>query len=264
MKAMIYDIKRFALHDGPGIRTTVFFKGCPLDCWWCHNPESKKPCSEKNIKTTRLEGKIYKEEEISGYEINVPDLMLEILKDRSFMEESGGGVTFSGGEPLMQYPFLFEILKTCRREGIHSAVDTSGFASEAVVTELARLTDLILFDIKHPDDDKHKLYTGVSNRKILKNLMNLHNSGVDVILRIPLVPGVNMGKTFSMMIAGLKRDYPNFREIHLLPFHNIADHKYEKFGQKNRMKGVKVPENKEIRLIEEELKVDGYKVITGG
>ena len=264
MKGLIYDIKRFALHDGPGIRTTVFFKGCPLDCWWCHNPESQNPCIETSTKTDFIEGKRLESVEETGYYISPDDLLREIQKDRAFMDESGGGVTFSGGEPFMQPAFLDEILKLCRQEGIHIALDTSGFVNHSLFRNTADSIDLFLFDIKHIDEDQHRKYTSVSNRLIFKNLDFLHISGKEVIIRFPLVPGINDGEHIPGLIDFLTRKYPDFRQVHILPYHNIASHKYERFLLQDRMKGTLVPEAGEVKKVAGLFRESGFEIKIGG
>jgi pyruvate formate lyase activating enzyme len=262
--ALIFDIKRFAIHDGPGIRTTVFFKGCPLDCWWCHNPESLKNCSEKSKKTYRLEGKEIEVEELTGYEITPDELMEEIIKDYDFMKESGGGVSFSGGEPLMQHNFLKEIIQLCKGHDIHTLVDTSGYASERVFKLISDISDLLLFDLKHPHDQQHRKYTSVSNRPIFKNLDYAHESGASLIIRIPLVPAVNDGKVTREMIRLLKKRYPRFKRVDILPYHSIASHKYERFMVENRMSETEEFSENQIYEVRELFETSGFEVKIGG
>ena len=175
LKGLIFDIKRFAVHDGPGIRTSVFLKGCPCSCRWCHNPESIKPYPQKISKTISLDGKTFKKEEFIGSSMCVFDVMSEIRKDKIFYDESGGGVTFSGGEPLMQSEFLLELLKECKNENIHTTVDTSGFVNEGKLLEIIDYVDLFLYDLKLINNELHKKYTGVSNKMILQNIQILVN-----------------------------------------------------------------------------------------
>lgn len=264
MQGLIYDIKRFAIHDGPGIRTTVFFKGCPLDCWWCHNPESRKQCIEKTKKTNKLDDKEYIEEDITGYKISPEALIDELKKDIDFMEESGGGVTFSGGEPLMQPDFLESLLILCRKEKIHTAIDTSGYADNNIFKKIAGKADLFLFDLKHPDEEKHLKYTAVSAEMIFSNLKYLHEMKIPVIIRIPIIPGINDGKDIHDFIHLLKSKYPAFKEIHLLPYHNIASHKYERFGLEDRMKESKKSSDREMVEIAKLFQKSGFETIVGG
>jgi len=189
VKVCIFDIKRFAVHDGPGIRVTVFFKGCPLSCWWCHNPEGISPEPSEYPETTELDGvQIMRTVQIGRW-VDIDELVPEILRDRVFMEESGGGVTFSGGEPLMQAGALYKLLDRFAGSGIHTTVDTSGYAAPKVMQNVCSKTDLILFDLKSMDDARHKKFTGVSNRQILKNLEIALKSSAQTVVRITLVPG---------------------------------------------------------------------------
>lgn len=264
MTGLIYDIKRFAIHDGPGIRTTVFFKGCPLDCWWCHNPESINNCIEKTQKITRLDEKEFVEEEYTGYEITPEELMTELKKDRDFMEESKGGITFSGGEPLMQPAFLEKIMTLCKKETIHTALDTSGYAEPKVFKIIADLADLFLFDLKHPDKDKHKIYTGVAADLVYSNLNYLHNKDAQVIIRMPLIPGINDGKYIHDYIELLEKEYPRFRTVHLLSYHDIASQKYKKFGREDRMKGTNIYSDEDLNEIKDLFQKSGFDVSIGG
>lgn len=237
-KGLIYDIKRFALHDGPGIRSTVFFKGCPLNCHWCHNPESRIAYPEEVESCRRLGDKTFFQHQITGYEIDDDELMETLMRDRAFMEESGGGVSFSGGEPLMQAGFLEEMLVRLTSRGIHTAVDTSGYCDPLVFERIAPKADLFLFDFKHPDRDKHMQYTGVFNDLIMRNLSFLHEQTIKTIIRIPVIPDINDGFYAEETAGILQERFPGFREIHLLPYHSTADHKYRQYTIDNPMKGV--------------------------
>ena len=264
MTGLIYDIKRFALHDGPGIRTTVFFKGCSLDCWWCHNPESRRSCIETSKKITRLDGKEFETEEETGEVISVEELLERIKKDKVFMDESGGGVTFSGGEPLQQHDFLAEMLRLCRDEKIHTAIDTSGYAEPDVLRKIAALTDLFLYDIKLLEDKDHIRYTGVSNRQIFTNLDYLYLHKIPLIFRIPVIPVINDGEKMSSMISFLCKNYPGYREVHLLPYHSIALQKYHRFGIENRMIGIQALHEKDLSPLADDFIKAGYEVKIGG
>lgn len=263
--AVIFDIKRFAVHDGPGIRATVFMKGCPLRCAWCHNPESiRSGCSEVP-KTIRIGNQSFTENETVGHEITVAELMKELEKEQIFMDESGGGVTFSGGEPMQQHRFLNEALTACQLSGIHTAVDTSGFATWELLAETARHTDLFLYDLKLLDDDDHRKFTGVSNQIILQNLKNLLALGAKVIIRIPVVPAItfterNMQQTLEFLSALECRP----EEIDLLPYHNTASHKYERFGLENRLKGIPSLTKKELEGTKAQFEAAGFLVRIGG
>jgi pyruvate formate lyase activating enzyme len=266
--SLIFDIKRYAINDGPGIRIVIFLKGCNLNCAWCHNPESISTetermyapakciqcgtcvmaCPEKAI-TLTSEGIITDAErcnmsgrcaevcptkaiEISGKPMSVSEIMNEIEKERVFFDQSGGGVTFSGGEPLLQSQFLIELLDECGKRRIHRAVDTAGLANTEIILEVAKRTDLFLYDLKLMDSEKHRQWVGVPNEKILENLKMLAETGVKIIIRIPLIGGVNddaenMKATASFVAAlsGEKKD------VNLLPYHKIAQTKYQKLGR---------------------------------
>ena len=169
-RGVIFDIKRFAVHDGPGIRTTIFLKGCPLSCWWCHNPESRSDEPQQSVRHLTLEGGIFDKEEITGYEVGVDEIIQQVERDRIFYEESGGGVTLSGGEPLNQPQFCRELLRSLKTSGFHTALDTTGYAPEEDILSVMPFTDLFLYDLKLMDETEHLKYTGVSNKGILENL----------------------------------------------------------------------------------------------
>ncbi|MCK4921274.1 MAG: glycyl-radical enzyme activating protein [Bacteroidales bacterium] len=264
MKVLIYDIKRFAIHDGPGIRTTIFFKGCPLGCWWCHNPESRKDEIEHTKKINRLDSKSFTVETQTGEYRSVGNLMTEIRKEKVFMDESGGGVTLSGGEPFLYYEFVEELLDVLKLENIHTAIDTTGYASEKIFSQVAPKTDLFLYDLKYMDDDLHLKFTGVSNKLILKNLEYLHNKQIPVIIRYPLIPGINDDDNILQMKNYLLNKCPEFKEIHILPYHNIAAHKYLQFGVENKMQHQPEPSKKQINDVRIVFEDAGFKVKIGG
>ncbi|MFY9152087.1 MAG: glycyl-radical enzyme activating protein [Prolixibacteraceae bacterium] len=267
---LTFDIKRYAINDGPGIRIVIFLKGCNLNCAWCHNPESISgkqermyaqskcircgtcvvACPEKAISLTP-EGIETDPEackicgncaevcpttaiELSGKPLSVNEIINEIKKERIFMEQSAGGVTFSGGEPLMHSKFLIELLDECGKLGIHRAVDTAGLASTEVLLEVAQRTDLFLFDLKMADPERHRNWTGVSNEKILENLKVLAENGAKIIIRIPLIGGVNDDELnlieTAKFVSGLSGEK---KEVNLLPYHKIAQPKYQKLGKAN-------------------------------
>ncbi|HLP05787.1 MAG TPA: glycyl-radical enzyme activating protein [Paludibacter sp.] len=261
----IFDIKRFAVHDGPGIRTTVFLKGCPLNCQWCHNPESINAAICTVSKTVRIGKKTFTENETVGRDVTVEELMKELRKEQVFMEESGGGVTFSGGEPLLQPRFLVEMLATCQAEGMHTAVDTSGHAPSKVLEKVARHTDLFLYDLKVMDNDLHKQYTGVSNEVVLENLPFLLKSGKKVRIRLPMIPDTtftenNIKRTIEYL-SGM--EFP-VDGIDLLPFHNTASHKYERFGLENAFAGIKSVSKKDLEGVKRQFENAGFDVKIGG
>ena len=256
---LIFDVKRFALHDGPGIRTTVFFKGCPASCWWCHNPESQHECEEKSVRKTILDGTAYEDPEILGKKFSSTELMTEILKDRIFYEESEGGVTFSGGEPLIQAAFLSELLDLCRQQDLHTAIDTTGYANTEILDSIMGKVDLFLYDIKFIDEKLHEKYTGISNRLILKNLNHLTASGCNVNLRFPVIPGItNTAENIGEIMRYISNLGHRIVGIDLLPYHRIAEHKYHKLQRENLMHDTPEPDSlmmDQIRQQFESLKI---------
>ena len=262
---IIFDIKRFAVHDGPGIRTTVFMKGCPLSCQWCHNPESISVAICTVPKTVRIGDKTFTDDETVGREMTVEEVMKELHKEQVFMEESGGGVTFSGGEPLQQADFLQEMLVACKAERMHITVDTSGFSGWKTLEKVAENTDLFLYDLKLIDDILHKTYTGVSNKLILENLEKLLEMGKKVRIRIPLIPGItfteeNINQTLYYL-TGLK--FP-VEGVDLLPYHNTASHKYERFGMENKFKELKTIRKTDLAETKLRFEKAGFEVQIGG
>ena len=232
-RGLRFDIRRYAVHDGPGIRTTVFFKGCPLHCLWCHNPEGITPGIQKAVRQRKLNGRSYSYEEEIGRWLSSAQVMEELLKDQLFYEESGGGVTFSGGEPLSQSAFLLKMLSETRRFGLHTAVDTSGFADADIFQAVASLTHCLLFDLKTTDQDKHMEYTGVDTEQIVNNLKSLPPDGPDLFVRIPVIPGINASVGEMMAIGQLLCTLDaRVKRVDLLPYHRLGRQKYACLGQK--------------------------------
>lgn len=260
MKGLVYDIKRYAVHDGPGLRSTVFFKGCPMRCWWCHNPESQRLEPEMVEQEKRLGQQSFTEKKTIGRWMSVSDVMKEVEKERIFFDESNGGVTFSGGEPLMQPEFLEELLKACRRQDIHSAVDTCGYASGSSVERILPWTDLVLFDLKHMDGAAHKKYTGVDNAVVLRNLERILEFGMEVIIRIPLIPDVNDKKENLEAIVGFLKPLAPVKRIDIMPYHSIAAHKYRRFEMDNKMDGVKEPAVEKVNACKAVFEAAGFHV----
>jgi len=284
--ALTFDIKRYAINDGPGIRVTIFLKGCPLNCHWCHNPESISPQVQKLFTKSKCIGcgecvsvcpsdacRLAKEgiitvtelcnlcgkcaevcpslaTEMSGQEQTVEELLEILEKERPFFDQSGGGVTFSGGEPLLFPEFLCEILDVCGERNIHRCIDTAGLAKTETLLEVAKRTDLFLFDLKHMDSNKHKEWTGVGNAVILHNLQALANSGVAIQIRIPLISGVNADRKNIEAMASFIASLPGPKKsISLLPYHKIAAAKDQKLGQKRDQSGMSEPTNEEVAAI---------------
>jgi pyruvate formate lyase activating enzyme len=237
MNGIIFDLQKYAVHDGPGIRTTVFLKGCPLDCWWCHNPESRSPGIElpaggvlrKRSLLLKANGGAV------GREISADDVMREVEKDSVFYDESGGGVTFSGGEPMMQPDFLRALLERSKDRGIHTAVDTSGYCPYELFDAIYDLTDLFLFDLKPIDDGEHLRYTGVSNRLIHDNLNRLTRRGDKVLPRIPLIPGVTDTAANLRAAVRLLGALEHVSRVDLLPYNRIGENKYDVLRVRKRM-----------------------------
>lgn len=266
MFVTIFDIKRFAIHDGPGIRTTVFFKGCSLSCQWCHNPESRSSECQYYIKKQKLNGKSFERKETIGKYIEINDLLEEIEKDRIFYEESNGGVTFSGGEPLMQSIALKEISNSCKKIGIHTTLDTTGFIKEEEFKETINDIDLFLYDIKHLVDKVHMEFTGVSNKLILKNLFHLFETKRNVIIRFPVIPDVNTDEKHLGLMAELLvkiRNEQIFR-IDLLPYHKIGSDKYKRFGIESYNKKFYEPDEHLMNNLKERFEKTGFEVRIGG
>lgn len=261
----IFDIKRFAVHDGPGIRTTVFMKGCPLRCWWCHNPESQA-VEPFTVDTERkVNGKIVAAKKTYGEKMETEALMEIILRDLHFYEESGGGVTFSGGEPLRQIEELAELLEISKRNGLHTAVDTSGFAKREQLDRILPHTDLFLYDLKHMDPELHLKYTGVDNKLIQSNADYLLEQRAKLIFRIPVIPGVNTSdREVSRMLNFLDERADFMDEVHLLPYHRIAENKYFRLRMKQELPGVKEPDQAFMEHLRKEFEKSGLEVIIGG
>ena len=265
MTGIIFDIKRFAVHDGPGIRTTVFLKGCPLRCSWCHNPEGigQTPCNVNRV--LKLNGRSFTKEETIGYEISPDKLFAELEKERVFMDESEGGVTFSGGEPLRQPDFLIEILKICKSKGIHTAVDTSFYAKWEKIKVVSAFADLFLVDLKLMDSAAHQHHTGVSNELILDNIRKLTATGASVIIRIPMIPDVTTtNENTTQSISFLQTLNGKIKEIHLLPFHATANEKYRRVGRENPYEQQQSLQKEDIKEIERQYINAGFIVKIGG
>jgi pyruvate formate lyase activating enzyme len=264
LKVCIFDIKRFALHDGPGIRTTVFFKGCPLDCWWCHNPEGIATGIEHYREKITFDGVEMQQETGVGKWIGIEELMDEMERDRVFMEESGGGITFSGGEPLLQADALFRLLELAGDRNLHSAVDTCGYAVPRIMERTSAMADLILYDLKTLDPEKHKKFTGVSNERILKNLETALEGSADVVVRIPIVSGFNDSAPDIGAILDYLSGHKGIRAVDILPYHPYGIHKYRRFGREIRQAGFSVPVQDRVTEIREQFSLAGFSVRIGG
>lgn len=296
----VFNIMKYSIHDGPGIRTTVFLKGCPLSCWWCHNPESQeikeqlmlfpnrcigcKTCIDvckhgaikevdsmiiTNLKECTHCGDCVKEcyaesREMAGKTMTVDEVVAEILKDKDFFQQSNGGITFSGGEPLMQPSFLIALLKEMKNLGIHTTIDTCGFASKKTVEEVSQFADLFLYDLKHMNSDKHEKYTGVPNHKILENLKLLRDINKEVFIRIPIIPGINDNIDDLRDFRDFIRTLPNVKIVNLLPYHKIGQEKYNRLGKPYKILDVEEPTQEEMDFASEVIKTCGVNVKIGG
>jgi pyruvate formate lyase activating enzyme len=296
----IFDIKKFSLHDGPGIRTTIFFKGCPLSCIWCHNPEGisrqieihfwekrciscfecVEACAHKALSFSDNQRNHLKElcqgcgacaqicptkaTELVGTKVSVSDLMLEIEKDVIFYDQSGGGVTISGGEPLLQINFLEALLTACHNMGIHTIVDTSGYIPFKYLHRIQPFTDIFLYDVKFIDPTIHQKCTGVSNKLILDNLKKLTKTGSKVIPRIPIIPGINDSEENLLSTGRLLESLGSIQEVNILPYHNAAINKYIRMGNNYPLIELETPSNERMVEIARNLEIFNLKVKIGG
>ncbi len=265
MQGLVFDIKRFAVHDGPGIRTTVFLKGCPLCCAWCHNPEGISPDPQTVSKSISVDGKLFQEEERVGFTMSVEQVMQELLKEKVFMDSSEGGVTFSGGEPMMQYTFLKALLIACKKEGLHTVVDTSGYAKLSVIQAISPYTDLFLYDLKLMNDQAHHYFTAVSNKLILDNLIYLLDNKHPLRIRIPVIPEINFNQeNIDECLRFLAAHPGNIKGVDLLPYHNMANHKYLRFKKENSLSSLQsLPKSSLLRMKEQFERV-GFETKIGG
>lgn len=297
---VVLNVMSFSTRDGPGIRTTVFFKGCPLQCQWCHNPESQKPRPELMLRPNLCvgcgacmevcpEGAVSLEDgvpvthyeqctgcgvcaaacctgarEMVGEQMTVEDVMQRIRRDLPFWDASGGGVTFSGGEPLMQADFLQALLQTCKQEEIHTAVDTSAFAAWEPLDRLRKWVDLFLVDVKSLDDSVHQKMTGVSPARIFENLQRLVAAGHQVMIRVPLIPGVNADEKSMRALANLCHSLARPVPVELLPYHRSGVEKYRRLGRGYHLADVVPPTNDIVLSLAEVLRSEQIEVRIGG
>jgi pyruvate formate lyase activating enzyme len=254
----IFDLKQYAIHDGPGIRTTVFFKGCPLDCAWCHNPESRL-CHPEPVHHDRSHGS-----SMIGCTVTVDSIIEQVRRDEIFYDQSGGGVTVSGGEPLLQPKFLAALLSRCRSLGIHTAVDTCGYAPWESFEPTVALTNLWLYDLKPMDDTAHRKHTDVSNELIHANLRRLHESAANVMIRLPLIPEITDTEKNLEAVASLLDTLPRFRSIALLPYNKLGVDKARRY-RLNRPENDWSPQSDQtIAAISQRFASRGFSVRIGG
>lgn len=292
---LVFNIMRFSLHDGPGIRTTVFLKGCPLHCRWCHNPESQSNKAEVLYLSERcircgdcyaacrhgaLDEQLHSDSarcqrcgecvevcpggarQLVGRSMTVEDVLAEVVKDQVFYEESGGGVTISGGEPLQQPDFVEALLAACKARKLHTVLDTCGFGSADGLRRVSEHVDLFFYDLKQMDSEKHKRFTGVSNELILQNLTMLASMGSAIRVRVPIIPGYNDDgenlEALSKYLSPL-----GLREIDLLPYHELGNDKYRRMNLASEMGDVAPPTMAEMEAIAARLRSDGFQVRIG-
>lgn len=301
MLPYIINIQKYSIHDGDGIRTTVFFKGCPLSCLWCHNPESQSYgkelmfskekcqgclsceniCSQKAVSV--IDGKavtdrenctlcqgcidfcVNNAREIVGKQYTVNELFKELFKDSMFYEESGGGVTLSGGEVMSQdIEYVVSLLKKLKLRGINTAVDTCGYAPYENFRKVLPFTDMFLYDVKLIDEALHEKYTGKSNKLILENLKRLSDDGAVINIRIPIVEGVNADDAAINDIVCFLKDNIKVYRVNLLPYHNTGSHKYEKLDQKYSLSSLKAPSKEHMEEIKLKFEHSGFNNVKIG
>lgn len=297
MNGLVFDIQHFSIHDGPGIRTTVFMKGCSLDCEWCHNPESIKLSKElqtyfykcigcgrcfevcpSGAHSNTEDGRVYDRAVcircgtctdncysgaliMTGREMSVEEVTEEVSRDISFFSDSGGGVTFSGGEPLLQHEFVTAVLKELKKADIHTAIDTAGNVPFKAFESVIPYTDMFLYDIKTITFEIHKEFTGAGNVRILENLKRLSMIGLPIRIRVPVIPGVNANESEIQSIVDFICELKNIEAVEPLPYHSLGAGKLASMGKKGKEKVFEVPDNDMMTRIYEQIEQKGFKII---
>ena len=252
----IFDIQRYSIHDGPGIRTIIFLKGCRLRCRWCCNPESQ----EYDIQTMMVQGK----SKIIGRDVTVEEVMEEIKKDLPYYRRSGGGVTLSGGEALCQPDFAVALLQACSEYGIHTAMESTGYADFNVIERYLPYLDVFLMDIKHTDSKKHEMFTTKSNELILENARKIAETGGKLIIRVPVIPDFNHTKEEIKAIADFAKTLPGVEELHLLPYPRLGQDKYEGLGREYMLSHIEPLSNEYMEELLKAAKASGLQCQIGG
>ena len=300
LEGIIFDIQRFSINDGPGIRTTVFLKGCPLDCLWCHNPESKSfkteiafdkkrciYCGKCEVVCKNNVHKVTQNEHIVNYsncnscrdcigscqtqalsifgsKISVEEVLDIVIKDKSYYDNSGGGLTISGGEPMSQFEFTYELAKKAKEMSINVAIETCGFGKNEDFEKIAEYVDLFLFDYKATGNELHKRLTGVDRSLIDVNLDLLNMLNSTIILRCPIIPGYNLSEEHLKNIAIIARGHDCIKRVELLPYHNLGSGKAKQIGKEYSMQKANIPKDEEVEAWIDQIKQFGYeKVIRG-
>jgi len=300
LKGLVFNIQRYSIHDGPGIRTLVFLKGCPLRCLWCCNPESQSPsqeiiftptkciecgrcvevcptgAAELYLKKDNLEAKKLcvacmkcikvcpsDAKQMIGRYMSLEEAMEEVEKDFPYYKRSGGGVTISGGEPLMQTDFVRMLLKRCKEKGIHTGLETCGYTKWHNFEKVIEYVDVLLYDIKHMDSKRHKKLTGVGNELIFQNAKKIAISGKDMIIRVPIIPGYQDSLENMEATAKFARTL-KIEKIHLLPYHRLGESKYSQLGRNYKLKGVNSPSKRSISKLKKVIESYNLKVCVVG
>jgi pyruvate formate lyase activating enzyme len=285
---LVFNVQRFSLHDGPGVRSTVFMKGCPLSCAWCHNPESQSSdpeyirmrhlcmscgrCTDVELDNPVVTGRNDDDVEACptgalqsvGERTDSATLVRTLLRDRIFFDESGGGVTVSGGEPLMQAAFVTEALRLLRSEGVHTALDTCGFGRWHDLHDAASHADLVLYDIKLMDEARHEAATGVSNAVILANLRALAAVHPAIWIRVPVIPGVNDDEANLDATAAFVRSLPGIQRVDLLPYHATGEAKFARVGMDYALHGTPSPTHAHLETLAAHFLARGLTTTIGG